>query len=200
MTHQGKAVSDDMKISWKAALILILAILCHPLIASADGREMTFMLTDGKTMKGELLSVRTGSFMVALHPGRSESELRQFPDAVVEIPFEKVGAVEISGRSNVLIWTALGLIGGAMVGGALGSADANDSDHNLGEAFAEPFSIMAGAMVGGLIGMGVGAVVGLSTSTSDQTIDTAGAMNLEYFRQHARYRNGEPDFLSGIPQ
>jgi hypothetical protein len=174
---------------------LALAFLCIPSAMSAEGKELTFFLADGKEVEGELLSVRSGSFMVARHAGRLESELRQFPDIVMELPRDQVVMVEFPGRSNVLLGIGLGCIAGGILGGALSSAGEPD---NLGEAIAEPLAVGAGIMVGAVAGIGVGAIVGLATSSDDHVVDIGSMQDLEYFRQFARYRNEEPDYLSGI--
>ena len=188
---------DSMKYRWKQLAVAVMVLGCLPANASAGGKELRFILDDGREVKGELLSVRSGSFMVALHGGRTEEELRRFPDVVTEVPFGKVESVEIPGRSNLLTGMFLGLAGGSLIGGLIGSAAADDSPSGW-EDWNETMSGMAGAMVGSLIGLGAGTVVGLATSVEDEIIAPEDLPNAEYFKQYARYKNEEPDYLRAI--
>jgi hypothetical protein len=192
---------DDMLRGSVVAVILVsLVVPMNQLLG--QGRDVKVMLRNGGMIEGELLCVQDSSLLV----GAAIELARENPSdptaGVKRIPTSKVAVVTMEGSSYVLLGVGLGLVVGALAGGAI-AASQIEEPRNLGEAVVMPLGnamgIGAGALIGGLGGMLLGGIIGGAASQSERNITQNSPGGMALLSQFAKYPDGEPEFLKAVP-
>ncbi len=170
-----------------AALLAVLSLGFQP--DGIDSKVVDITMKNGPKFRGEILSMRDSSIVVASRAGLSQEELVRNPLRISVFPFSEVQSVETAGSSN----TILGLFAGMVIGGAGGYA--------IGSSLPNDFfdiNKSAGATLGCLAGGGIGAAIGAGSSHEGSVLVSPAQPDFAILKNVARYPVAEPDFLKSI--
>ena len=142
----------------KTIVFLMMLMFVLPFDGSAQavpssGDRIRIKQVDGTVLTGTLatLSPETIQLSVGLD------------DRMAEVPVAQIEALEISlgQQSRVGKYIGISMLGGALVGAAIGGITADPGSDSLFPAFDDPgFRMAAGFITGGLIGLPVGFILG----------------------------------------
>ncbi len=130
-------------------LIASLAVLPAALGAQTRrGAQVLVTLTDGAMVEGELIAVKTDSFLLLNSAGTGES-----------IALAEIQAVRVLRKSKAALGALVGVLAGGAAGALYGHHQAGGDDEGL--AMIGGIALFGG--IGGLLGLGTGITAGLDT-------------------------------------
>jgi hypothetical protein len=157
-----------------------------------EGADVVLVLNNGRELKGELVSVRDSSVLIALS--------RQIK-GVLAVKDTMISRVTVKGGSRVLLGMGLGFIGGAAVGVAVAIGVAVDRSVETSEIGKEFVTALLGgglAPIGAVAGTIVGGVIGATSKKDEAELDPSIAPERDALKKFARYPDKEPEFLQVI--
>jgi hypothetical protein len=183
-----------------AVILISLALPVNQLFGR--GKDVKVMLRQGGMIEGELLCVQDSSLLVAAAMELARENPSDPTAGVKRIPISKIAVVTIEGSSYVLLGMGLGVVAGALVGGAIAASQAEEP-RDFAEAMFLPMAntmgLAWGAMIGGLGGILLGGIIGGAASDSERNITQNSPGGMALLSQFARYPDGEPEFLRAVP-
>jgi hypothetical protein len=163
-------------------LVFSMLVLSIPLIPKEKrGADLIIQKTDGSQVRGELIAVKNNSLVLL--------GLSPMVDVTVDIADLKI--VRIVNRTNTLSSAGIGLLSGAVLGGAVGLAITDENSYWFRDSTAD---LVAGILFGGILGALLGGLGGLVSGTDD-TILIEGKSEpeikyeIEKLRKKARIKN-----------
>jgi hypothetical protein len=173
-----------------------------------QGTDVVVLLTSGQEIEGELVSVRDSSVLIAAESGRIPPGLPAQVHGILAIKDTMVTRFVVQGSSNVFLGMGLGLLGGIVVGGAIGAISYSPPARPEGvvAAIVWPYveqtslggAITDGMLIGAVVGTAAGAVVGAAASETDIEVGLSVPAERSALKKLARYPDKEPEFLEGI--
>jgi hypothetical protein len=154
-----------------------------------EGADVVLVLNNGRELKGELVSVRDSSVLIALS--------RQIK-GVLAVKDTMISRVTVKGGSRVLLGMGLGLLGGAVVGGAIGVSAGGSEDPVVLKLFAQTVGGVVFGMAGAVVGTIVGGVIGANSKKDEAELYPSIAPERDALKKFARYPDKEPEFLQVI--
>lgn len=164
--------------------------------SSNQGAQITVHMNTGEEVEGVLLSIRQNALVVAPLDDiedKDSSELKKF---IHFLSTKDIQQVIIQGHSNILRGMGWGLLGGILMGGAMGYAAGDDKSGFLTMTAGQ--KAMIGGIVFGIIGAVLGTAVGAVFSTGDKIIYPHPGQDFSLLKDYARYKNSEPPWLQSM--
>ena len=164
-------------------MFLLLSFMDTNMFAQEEG--FLFLYTPGARSSCILLSIRDSVLVIHGSPPKWDDDTL-YTEYLTTVKIDNIDSVLIPGHSNVLRGAVVGFGGGLLLEAIIASQD---------EESADLFSARFGS---GLIGGFVGAIVGFVTSQSDIYLNPRIKTDFVELREHAVFKDGEPDFLRKI--
>ena len=148
MSKTSKRIKKGMSLILVTALVLLLSTSAAA--ARKTGANLIILKKDGASVKGELIAVK-GRTLILSHNGVDTS-----------LEFDEVSQITIKGKHKALIGAGIGLLGGALLGGAIGygKAPSKTGNYLLDDMFPGLKESLSGAGIGVIAGVIVGATAG----------------------------------------
>lgn len=156
-----------------------------------SGADVQAFTTNGRQLKGELLSVRENSLMI-FNPSNCDV-LRNRWECVDQVRKDEIKKLIIEGNSYAWVGFGAGLVAG-LLSFAFTLESRTGGFTNLPK-----YKYSEGVTVGAFLGcVLVGSAIGLLTSTQDEVIEPFSEYDIRGLSDYAKYPYGEPRDLKKI--
>jgi hypothetical protein len=179
----------------RLALVSILYVSVFSSNAVASGRKVSITLKDSSSITGELLAVRDSNLIINRELWVSEQKLQSNHDSLTIVPFTSAVRIHVAGHRNSWVGAGVGLAAGMGVGAFMGY---HVSTSNSNWSSDRGFNAVVGSLMGILPGFFSGMIVGAFVETDERDIDPRDKVEMGLLSKHARYQEGEPEFIKSI--
>ncbi len=179
-------------------LNVLIGLLCAAALMPSTARsaEIQILLKSGGELTADLISVRDSALVICRVLNVTEGDLQANPSLAEILPFRNIDLVKVEGHRYVGTGLAIGGLGGALIGGLIGSQV--DVGTEMFAGLSHTTNTFSGVLIGGAGGLLVGAVIGNVISSPERIFDSRVTGWTTTLREHARYPRNEPKFLSTV--
>lgn len=175
-------------------IILLVVFSTGPLLAR--GSRVTVSLTNTQIVKGELLSVRDSSLVIATKQYTEYSINPNDRSRIAVIKFQDIDSVTTPGHSWRIWGAGLGYFSGAILGAVVANSPTSTGDASqISEALNRT---LIGMAIGSGVGVTAGYVLGDMASVDEATVTPTQPSGFLLLKEHSRYPEGEPEVLQAI--